>query len=90
MTTARRIRNVAAALDYGAVTPNLRMKEGQPFRTDNGNYIYDVAFGAISEARALATALSQVPGVLGHGLFVDMASVVVVAGAGGVRIRERL
>src|SRR5262245_38460541 len=44
-STASRIVGVARALGYAQLTPKLRMKEGQAFRTDNGNVIYDCAFG---------------------------------------------
>ena len=67
----------------------LRMAEKQPLRSDNGNYIYDVPFAAISDTRALAKTLSLIPGVVDHGLFVDMASAIVIAGASGVRVIER-
>jgi ribose 5-phosphate isomerase A len=87
--TQVRIRKTAQSLGYADLTPVLRSKDGQPFRTDNGNYIYDCPFGAIGNARLLATALSVIPGVVDHGLFVGMASAVVLAGRGGVRVIER-
>ncbi len=89
VTTKARILAVADALGYRHVTAHLRLKDGQPFRTDNGNLIYDCSFGAIAEAPALAAALSPVTGVVEHGLFIDMASLLVIAGAAGVKIIER-
>ncbi len=44
------------------------MKNGAPFVTDGGNYIYDCAFGAISDAATLAEAIRRIPGVVEHGL----------------------
>jgi ribose 5-phosphate isomerase A len=67
----------------------LRMKGGQPFRTDSGNVIYDCPFGAVADTIKLAAALSPITGVVEHGLFVGMASVLVIAGERGVRIMER-
>src|SRR5581483_9499803 len=73
-TTAARITNAAAKLKYAHVPLALRRKDGAPFKTDGGNYIYDCGFGAITDAAALASALSAIPGVIEHGLFVGLAS----------------
>ena len=65
--------------------PERRQHGGQPFRTDAGNFIYDIAAGAIEDPRALDTALRAIPGVVETGLFIGRADVVLVAGTGGVR-----
>jgi ribose 5-phosphate isomerase A len=90
VTTASRIVRVAKAMGYDRLTPKLRLKEGAPFRTDNGNLIYDCPFGGIMDAPRLATALSVTPGVVDHGLFIGLAAVLIFAGEGGVRVTERL
>ena len=64
----------------------MRRTDGQPFRTDNGNCIYDCPFGAITNARLLASGLSVIPGVVDHGLFVEMASALVSPARTGVRV----
>jgi ribose 5-phosphate isomerase A len=84
-TTAQRIRNAAAALGYDDVTP--RFREG--FLTDSGNVIYDCPFGAIRDARLLALTLNAIPGVVDHGLFLNLASMLVIAGADGVEVTEK-
>jgi ribose 5-phosphate isomerase A len=89
ISTRARIRQTAENLGYANLTPVLRGKDGQPFRTDNGNYIYDCPFGAITNARLLGSALSVIPGIVDHGLFVGMATALVLAGPGGVRVIER-
>jgi ribose 5-phosphate isomerase A len=61
---------------------------GQPFRTDSGHLILDCAFGAIPHAEALAHALEMIPGVVEHGLFLDIADLAIVAGPGGVEVIE--
>ncbi|MFB6195982.1 MAG: ribose-5-phosphate isomerase A, partial [Haloplanus sp.] len=61
-------------------------KDG-PVVTDNGNLVLDCAFGAIPEPGALATDLSAIPGVVAHGLFVDMADEVHVGHDDGVTVR---
>jgi len=88
-TTRERIRRAAAALGYGDLSCVLRIKDAQPYRTDNGNVIYDCHFAKIMDAPALAAALSPIPGVVEHGLFVGMASALVIAGSGGVSVIER-
>ena len=51
----------------------------QPFITEEGNWIYDCASGAIPDPAALATALERLPGLVGHGLFLRMAAMALVA-----------
>jgi ribose 5-phosphate isomerase A len=62
-------------------TPVLRTRDdGQPYYTDNGNIIVDCRFpDGIDDPYTLARALDAQAGVLGHGLFLDMAHMVVVA-----------
>lgn len=88
-TAVSRIGKAATALGYARVAIELREKNGAPFRTDGGNVIYDCAFGAIRNAAKLAAALSAVTGVVEHGLFIGLASALVVAGPRGVEIIER-
>jgi ribose 5-phosphate isomerase A len=57
---------------------NLRQCEGKPFITDEGHHILDCRFGKIPDPPALARKLSDTPGVVEHGLFINMASVVLM------------
>lgn len=57
----------------------LRHSNGRPFVTDEGHHIFDCSFGQIPDAPALARVLSDMPGVVEHGLFINMASVVLIA-----------
>ncbi len=61
-----------------------RTADGQPYHTDEGNLILDCRFKAIPDPLALGVAIKAIPGVVEHGLFIGMASVVLVAGARGV------
>lgn len=56
----------------------LRQENGQPFVTDNGNYILDVQIPEITEPSILEASLKQIPGVVECGLFVMMTSLVIV------------
>ena len=53
--------------------------DGKPYLTDENNHILDCRFGQIRDADALARQLSDMPGVVEHGLFIGMASVVLLA-----------
>ncbi|MCF6322073.1 MAG: ribose-5-phosphate isomerase RpiA [Rhizobiaceae bacterium] len=67
----------------------LRRSVESIFETDGGHYILDASFGLIHDASALDSALLAIPGVVQHGLFINMADKVFVAGKDGVRILER-
>jgi ribose 5-phosphate isomerase A len=56
-----------------------RGADGTVYLTDENNYILDCHFGQIPDADGLAQQLSAIPGVVEHGLFIGMASLVLVA-----------
>ncbi len=82
---------VAAVLRGLGSEPILRLSDGQPFVTDNGNHIFDCRFPeGIADARGLERAITHVPGVVECGLFIDLAHVVVIGDEGGtVEVREK-
>jgi len=84
--TAKRIQAAAASLGYAKLALAPRLKDGAPLKTDSGNMIYDCAFGAITDAAGLAAALSAVPGVVEHGLFIGIATALVIAHPGEVEV----
>jgi ribose 5-phosphate isomerase A len=69
----------------GASVTTRTSNDGQVFVTDEGNEILDARFGPIDDPRALLARLQQRAGIVEVGLFLGMASVVLVAGAEGVR-----
>lgn len=73
-------RRVAA---LGCPHSEIRQRDGKPFITDHGNYILDAHFGAIADAPALGIALHEIPGVVEHGLFIGLATTVLVGRADG-------
>ena len=81
-TTALRLCDALNGCDLG-VAPRLRIRDGAPVVTDNGNYIYDAACGAIADPSPLADALKSVTGVVEHGLFLDLADEALVGLADG-------
>jgi ribose 5-phosphate isomerase A len=63
-----------------------RETDGSLVVTDNGNYLALCRFeGGIPNAHALALVLAERPGVVEHGLFLEMASKVIVASGTGIR-----
>lgn len=56
-----------------------------PYLTDGGHFILDASFGRIPDAEALANGLAAIPGVVEHGLFLNMASAVIIASQSGAR-----
>jgi ribose 5-phosphate isomerase A len=64
-------------------------KDGHVFVTDGGHWIVDTHLGRITEAPRLAGLLTSIPGVVEHGLFIDLASTAMLAGSGGIRVVER-
>lgn len=63
----------------------LRASGDGTFTTDGGHYILDASFGRIPDADALASSLNDIPGVVEHGLFINMASLAIIAGPAGAR-----
>jgi len=88
-TTAARLSKVLDEAGYTRMPLTLRQREGAVFKTDGGNVIYDIAFGAIQNASQLATLISAVPGVVEHGLFIGLATTLLIAGPGEVEVINR-
>jgi ribose 5-phosphate isomerase A len=77
----------AAAQDAGCQGElSLRLRHGDPFVTDGGNYIVDCAFGEIDDPETLSDLLRFIPGVVEHGLFIGIADAAIVAGPDGVTL----
>ena len=54
------------------------MKDGGPYVTDNGNYILDCGVAPLKNPAEMELALRAIPGVVGTGLFIGMADVVLI------------
>jgi ribose 5-phosphate isomerase A len=71
---------VAARITALGATVKLRKDaKGNPFVSDEGHRILDCSFGQIPDPPALARRLSDMPGIVEHGLFIGLATVVLVA-----------
>lgn len=69
--------------------PVIRVANGRPFVTDNGNLIADCRFDTIDDPESMESRLNLVPGVVDNGLFIGLADKVIVGSENGVRIIER-
>ncbi|MCF8305785.1 MAG: ribose-5-phosphate isomerase RpiA [Ignavibacteriales bacterium] len=59
---------------------------GNPFSTDEGNYIIDANFGEIKDPARLEGALRSKPGIVETGLFIGMAKKLIISGPSGTKI----
>jgi ribose 5-phosphate isomerase A len=83
-------RSQAAYLkSLGAEVVLRRSADGLPFNTDQGNLILDCDFGAIRNPEQLALRLKERAGIVEHGLFLGVASDVIVGTDGGIRHLKR-
>lgn len=74
----------------GARAEHWLEEDGSPALTDNANYLVKLWFDrGIDDPYILADILSLRPGIVEHGLFLDMATTVIVGGDNGARVLEK-
>jgi ribose 5-phosphate isomerase A len=83
------VEAAAAAAGCPGPAPLRPGKDGHPFVTDGGHWLFDAKLQRIAEPKMLAERLSAIPGVMEHGLFIGLAWAAIVAGPDGVRLIER-
>jgi ribose 5-phosphate isomerase A len=88
--TAQTVYDVLCAAGIDRPRVELRKQPGSIdlLVTDGGNYILDCHCGRIPDAEALAARLSNVPGVVEHGLFIDIARTVIIGNENGATVFE--
>lgn len=85
--TAKRLQDLFE--DCGCVA-KLRTTGDQPFVTDNGNYVIDLYLKKdIGDLKVASDNILRLAGVVEHGMFLDMATTVIVASELGVTIRNK-
>ena len=87
--TRRAMERAFAAAGVSGQMGLRKGKDGHVFVTDGGHWIVDSHLGRIADAPRLAGLLNAIPGVVETGLFVGLASTVILAGANGIRVVER-
>ncbi|KAK8483392.1 hypothetical protein V6N13_090489 [Hibiscus sabdariffa] len=86
--TARKLQNMFE--DSGCVAKLRNGAKGEPFVTDNGNYIVDLYLQKnMGDLRVASDAILRIAGVVEHGMFLDMATTVIVAGELGITIKNK-
>lgn len=70
---------IVQALEKLNAKPVKRFLNGNVFITDNQNYIFDTDFGLIKDPTELSASLNQLVGVLAHGIFVGLTSIILMA-----------
>jgi ribose 5-phosphate isomerase A len=69
--------------------PRLRMAAGRPFTTDGGNYIADCVVTEMTDPSALEARLANIIGVVESGLFIGLASMLIIGRESGVEVINR-
>jgi ribose 5-phosphate isomerase A len=69
----------------GARVSLRKSADATAYRSDEGNLIADCAFGPIADPRALAARIEGRAGIVEHGMFLGLATEVIVAGRAGLR-----
>ncbi|MGE4158481.1 MAG: ribose-5-phosphate isomerase RpiA [Planctomycetota bacterium] len=69
----------------GAGVTRRRAKGGGDYLTDNGNVILDCAFGTIPDPKILEKSIRNIPGIVETGLFLGIATDVIVGDTAGVQ-----
>jgi len=82
--TTKLVQTIMDRFDAQGALVLRKSQDGAAFVTDGGHYILDASFGLISDAKALSNALLEVPGVVQHGLFLDICSAAYLASPEGV------
>lgn len=67
-------------------TPSWRRRNQKPVLTDNGNHLIDCAFGPRDDWRNITERLEGMPGVVCHGVFMEIFSVIIIGRADGAEV----
>lgn len=73
----------------GAEPVRRAAETGAEYRTDQGNWIFDCSFAVLDDPASLDRALSAIPGMFGHGLFLTEIDAAYIAQDGIVTKMER-
>ena len=88
--TKARIEETLEILGMNGIHVNVRMnQDGTPLHTDGGHHILDLHCKVIQDADMLGAVLDQIPGVVEHGLFLDIADAVIVGTETGTETISR-
>ena len=69
--------------------PDLRLNNGKPLVTDQGNYIIDCHFRKIKNPKLLEHQLNMIPGVVENGLFINLCTKMIIADGEQLTVKDR-
>jgi ribose 5-phosphate isomerase A len=73
----------------GSSVKTRRNSDGSKFITDEGNIIVDANFGVITDPVKLAAKIKLHAGIVEHGLFIDLATKVIVSSENGIKVLDK-
>ncbi|WP_160689210.1 ribose-5-phosphate isomerase RpiA [Clostridium sp. C2-6-12] len=79
---------VIAKLKQYSLNPAIRMKDGNVFKTDNGNYIVDLHIGKPMDINYVNDKVNGITGVLETGLFIDVCKRIIIGTNDGAKVIE--
>jgi ribose 5-phosphate isomerase A len=82
-------KSQAAFLEALGAQVTRRERNGEVFHTDQGNIILDCNFGPVADAHGLSAEIKARTGIVEHGLFLNLATDVIVANADTIRHMQR-
>ncbi|HUO53785.1 MAG TPA: ribose-5-phosphate isomerase RpiA, partial [Rhodoblastus sp.] len=90
VATRRHIEEAARAFGCHGPVVQRKIDDETEYFTDGGHPIFDCDFRIIPDPDGLAQALSTIPGVVEHGLFIGLARAVIIADTSGIRVVGQL
>lgn len=69
--------------------PVLRLRDNEPFLTDNSNFVIDCRFEGIEDPTWLESNINNILGVMENGLFLSLANLIIIGTESGVKFLER-
>jgi len=81
-------RQIENTLQNLGATTMLRKGSGKdgPIITDCGNFLIDARFSPTQNFESLSTAINQIPGVVGHGIFIGLSKMAILGHDTGARV----
>ncbi|KAL0430236.1 UNVERIFIED_CONTAM: putative ribose-5-phosphate isomerase 1 [Sesamum radiatum] len=87
------LKRLVALFAYAGCVGELRKSGdgGKAYVTDNGNYIIDLYFERdIGDLNKASDAILRLPGIVEHGMFIGLATSVIVAGVDGITVKTKV
>ena len=87
--TKKRVQDILDSFNKSGELKLRKTSDNEIFITDGGHFILDAFFSRILDAKDLSTKLLGVPGVVQHGLFIDMCDTAFIADKNDVKRYDR-